>query len=464
MEKETPKFSDFTAIRPVLDLSHNESVRLAVDSLLSLGLQGYHEVLNAEGEADFLSELEKDYILTNGKEGNAASPGESDGDDDTVLEGLSTDSQSATLCPAVATGRGPGLGQSSVRDRVWDEPNVEVYFQSDGRGGAGMKDLVREFIRKATLALAIVMDSFTDVELLCDLLEASRKRNVSVHLLLDHLNLNLFVTMWQDLKLNSKDFPKLSVRSIDGQSYCAKTGRKLTGQVAESFIITDWTEALTGSYSFSWLSWQVHRSLAVLVKGSEVTPFQQEFHRLYSSSEPVPGFVTFITVPQSLPLFIASHADQNDNTDNNTSKSRQANTVCHWALTGDAPKTKTTAKMPLLSNPKIPECNRGDNQHLQGAATGTGAKLNLQHHTSQQEKPPSRLNCLLHIHTERPSPVARTSSFDTTYGTGQKRVGQPGWRPAPVDMNALLRRSKSLTERRTAGFKGAGLNPNMSRT
>lgn len=55
--------------------------------------------------------------------------------------------------------------------------------------------------------LAIVMNSFSDVELLCDLLEASRKRNVSVHLLLDHLNLNLFVSMWQELKLNSKNFP-----------------------------------------------------------------------------------------------------------------------------------------------------------------------------------------------------------------------------------------------------------------
>lgn len=51
------------------------------------------------------------------------------------------------------------------------------------------------------------MDSFSDVELLCDLLEASRKRNVSVYLLLDHLNLNLFVSMWQDLKLDSKNFP-----------------------------------------------------------------------------------------------------------------------------------------------------------------------------------------------------------------------------------------------------------------
>lgn len=56
-------------------------------------------------------------------------------------------------------------------------------------------------------SLVIVMDSFSDVELLCDLLEASRKRNVSVHLLLDHLNLSLFVSMWQELKLDSKNFP-----------------------------------------------------------------------------------------------------------------------------------------------------------------------------------------------------------------------------------------------------------------
>nr|XP_019944416.1 PREDICTED: protein FAM83A-like [Paralichthys olivaceus] len=459
-------YRDFIAIRPVLDLSHNESVRLAVDSLLSRGLQGYQEALNAEGEADFLSELEKNYILRNGKEGNAASPGDSDSDDEKVLEGLSTGSKTATLCPAVTTGRIPteaGLGQSSIRDRVRDKPSVEVYFQSDGRGGAGLKDLVREFIRKAAHALAIVMDSFTDVELLCDLLEASRKRNVSVHLLLDHLNLNLFVTMWQDLKLNSKNFPKLSVRSIDGQTYCAKTGRKLTGQVAESFIITDWTQALTGSYSFSWLSWQVHRSLAVLVKGSEVIPFHQEFHRLNSSSKTVPGFVTFITVPHSLLLFISSPAAQNDNTDNNISKSHQANTVSHWALTRDAPKTKMTA---LSSNPKSPEleCNRGDTQHLQGAVTGTGAKLDLQPHTYQQVKPPPRPNWIFQIHTPRPRPVARTSSLGATHRTGQKTLEQPGFRQAPADMNALLRRSKSLTERRTAGLKGAGLNPNITKT
>lgn len=67
-------------------------------------------------------------------------------------------------------------------------------------------------------SLVIVMDSFSDVELLCDLLEASRKRNVSVHLLLDHLNLSLFVSMWQELKLDSRNFP-VSPLSLKNQKY-----------------------------------------------------------------------------------------------------------------------------------------------------------------------------------------------------------------------------------------------------
>lgn len=61
-------YYDFIASRPTLDLSHNESARLAVDSLLSRGLEGYHKVLNAEGEVDFLSEPEKIYIVENGKD------------------------------------------------------------------------------------------------------------------------------------------------------------------------------------------------------------------------------------------------------------------------------------------------------------------------------------------------------------------------------------------------------------
>lgn len=62
--------NDTLAIRPVLDLSHNESARLAVDCLLSQGIEGYHKVLSTEGEVDFLSDLEKSYVLENGRDGN----------------------------------------------------------------------------------------------------------------------------------------------------------------------------------------------------------------------------------------------------------------------------------------------------------------------------------------------------------------------------------------------------------
>ncbi|XP_051263564.1 protein FAM83A-like [Dicentrarchus labrax] len=362
-------YYDFRASRPTLDLSHNESIRLAVDSLLSWGLEEYHEVLNAEGEVDFLSELEKVYILENSRDGSTADPGVSE-DDDEELDSLSAGSQSATRCPGMSTDSDPtvaGLDLSNLKDVkrtdcILDKPSIEVYFQTDSRA-AGIKDLVREFIRKPTMVLAIVMDNFSDVELLCDLLEASRKRNVSVHLLLDHLNLNLFVSMWQDLKLNSKNFPKLSVRSVDGQTYCAKTGRKLTGQIAESFIVADWTEVLVGSYSFSWLSWQVHRSLAVLLKGSAVIPFHQEFHRLYSGSKPVPGFVTYITVPHTLRRHTTSHAAQKDNVDVIKSKSTRTKTACHGSWNEDAQNTQTKAEKRVLSNPRSPELHR--------AGTGT---------------------------------------------------------------------------------------------
>lgn len=61
-------YCDCTAGGSKLDLSHNESARLAADCLLSQGLEGYQEVLKAEGEVDFLSELEKHYVLQHGRD------------------------------------------------------------------------------------------------------------------------------------------------------------------------------------------------------------------------------------------------------------------------------------------------------------------------------------------------------------------------------------------------------------
>lgn len=47
------------------------------------------------------------------------------------------------------------------------------------------------------------MDMFTDVDLLCDLMEASNKRRVPVYILLDEKNLNCFTEMCSALDIQN---------------------------------------------------------------------------------------------------------------------------------------------------------------------------------------------------------------------------------------------------------------------
>ncbi|XP_037533222.1 protein FAM83A [Nematolebias whitei] len=357
-----PSSSHYLTSGPSLDLSHNESSRLAVDRLLSQGLEGYHEALKAEGEVDFLSQMEKNYILEHGRDGNTGEPDDPSADCQSSCSAGPTDGTDSTL-EQRDTKAPPDV---KLMDPLPDNPSVQVFFQSES-GSAGIKDLIRQFLTKAKLNLAIVMDSFSDPELLCDLLEASRKRHVSVHLLLDHLNLKLFVNMWHDLKLNSKDFSELSVRSVQGRTYCAKTGRKLTGQIAESFIIADWTEVLAGSYSFTWLSGQVHQGLVVLLRDSSASHFHQEFNRLHSSSEPVPGFATLIPEPPSLCPRSSSQEAQNGNTVRN-GKSKQTRTTCLWTWNEEAQSTPTETLVKGLHDPRSLDVERskGGAQPVEG--------------------------------------------------------------------------------------------------
>lgn len=51
--------------------------------------------------------------------------------------------------------------------------------------------------------IALVMDIFTDVDLLCDLMEASNKRRVPVYILLDEKNLDYFTNMCSALDIQN---------------------------------------------------------------------------------------------------------------------------------------------------------------------------------------------------------------------------------------------------------------------
>uniref|UniRef100_A0A673JA29 Scaffolding anchor of CK1 domain-containing protein n=1 Tax=Sinocyclocheilus rhinocerous TaxID=307959 RepID=A0A673JA29_9TELE len=266
-----------------VDLSHNESTRLAMDALLDRGTDGYQE--------------EKTYILNNIKK-PLTDREEADSDEE-ISSSPSVSSE--TYFPAVTESEPPLLDYGwPVADwsyHLQGIPSVEVFFHSVR--SFSMKDLLRELIRQV---LAIVMDTFSDVEIFCDILEVTRKRNVSVYLLLDHTNIQLFQDMCENVKINKSHLTRMSIRSVQGQTYCAKSGRKFTGQMKEKFIIVDCKKVLVGSYSLTWLFWQVHRSLAVLCKGSGVKPFDLEFCRLYAISKPVPGFTCHTSDPGDLCL------------------------------------------------------------------------------------------------------------------------------------------------------------------
>lgn len=131
-----------------VDLSHNESTRLAMDALLDKGLDGYQEVLIKENEANFLSAEEKTYILNNIKK-----PLTDDDEADRDEEMSSSPSVSSeTYFPAVTESEPPVLDYGwPVADwsyHLQGIPSVEVFFQSVK--SSSMKDLLRELIRQAT--------------------------------------------------------------------------------------------------------------------------------------------------------------------------------------------------------------------------------------------------------------------------------------------------------------------------
>ena len=93
----------------------------------------------------------KGYILENTTDLSTSSLCGTENDDQ--AEGSTTSSQTNTCCPSVLESEPPGLDHGWPAEdwsyRLQGEPSVEVYFQSDR--AAGMKDLLREFISKATM-------------------------------------------------------------------------------------------------------------------------------------------------------------------------------------------------------------------------------------------------------------------------------------------------------------------------
>ncbi|XP_005410978.1 PREDICTED: protein FAM83A isoform X2 [Chinchilla lanigera] len=215
------------------DFSDNESARLATDALLDGGPEAYKRVLSQEGEVDFLSSLEAQYIQAQAKEPHCAP--EAAGAAEGGPKGRDSCSlQSGTYFPLASEGSEPALlhtWASAEKPYLKEKSSATVYFQTDKHNN--IRDLVRRCI--------------------------------------------------------SRSSQNICIRSVEGEVYCAKSGRKFAGQIQEKFIISDWRFVLSGSYSFSWLCGHVHRNILCKFTGPAVELFDEEFRHLYASSKPLMG-------------------------------------------------------------------------------------------------------------------------------------------------------------------------------
>ncbi|XP_056315142.1 protein FAM83C [Danio aesculapii] len=270
-----------------LELSHNETARLATDALLEHGEKEYKKVLHEEKELNFLSALEIRYITE-----NVAKVGDADsGSNGVDLEEGDTVSEltSGTYFPMMSDEEPPmlELGWPELSTKM-GPTEANIYFQRDKT--KNVKDLIRSLISKAKKVIAIVMDIFTDVDLFCDLMEASTKRKVPVYILLDEKNLSHFLNMCSELDVQNSHLSNMRIRSVCGDTYCTKSGKKFTGQVQEKFMIIDCEEVIAGSYSFTWLSGQVHSNLVMHFSGHITDCFDREFRCMYADSEIIERF------------------------------------------------------------------------------------------------------------------------------------------------------------------------------
>uniref|UniRef100_A0A8D0FIW0 Family with sequence similarity 83 member C n=1 Tax=Strix occidentalis caurina TaxID=311401 RepID=A0A8D0FIW0_STROC len=284
-----------------LVLQHSETARLAIDAFLEQGERGYLSAITEERELPFLSTLDMEYMShqrnqsfpdPNAMKDKEADPGDADtGDRSSVNSELTSGTYFPLMSdvhpPELELGW-PGMPLLTVSGLT----QATVIFQRNKANS--IKDLLRSLISRARTVIAIVMDLFTDMEILCDLLEASSRRHVPVYLILDEKYLKHFVEIlvqyMSPYQLCFLWFQNMRIRCLSGDTYYSKAGKKFAGQVLEKFILIDCDQVLAGTYSFTWLCSQVHTSLVTHFRGQIVAEFEKEFRYLYAESRAVTSF------------------------------------------------------------------------------------------------------------------------------------------------------------------------------
>ncbi|KAL2763710.1 protein FAM83D [Daubentonia madagascariensis] len=270
----------------------SEARRLALEELVAGGPDAFAAFLRRERLGRFLNADEVRAVLSaaerpggDGAAAAAAAAEDSFGSSHDCSSGTYFPEQSDLEPPLLELGW-PAFYRGAYRGAT----RVEAHFQPRGAGAGGpygCKDALRQQLRSAREVIAVVMDVFTDIDIFRDLQEICRNQGVAVYILLDQALLSQFLDMCMDLKVHPEQEKLMTVRTITGNIYYARSGTKIVGKVHEKFTLIDGIRVATGSYSFTWTDGKLNSSNLVILSGQVVEHFDLEFRILYAQSKPV---------------------------------------------------------------------------------------------------------------------------------------------------------------------------------
>ncbi|CAH7458272.1 protein FAM83E [Phodopus roborovskii] len=280
---------------------YSEGQRLALEALLSSGEEAFRTCVQQERLPPFLSADEAQALAAAAEDWTVPSQ-EPCGAGTAATDG---NTGSLTYWPGQSEEPAPVLRLGWPEDTAWKGiTRAQLYTQPPGEGQPSIKELVHQEIQAAHKLVAIVMDVFTDPDLLTDMVDAATRRWVPVYLLLDLQHLPAFLALAQQLGVNPWTTENLDIRTVQGHTFQTRRRRQVSGRVREKFLLLDGDRVISGSYSFTWSDSRLHRGLVTLLTGEIADAFSQEFRVLYAASRPLPP------APARSPLFSPSEGPQ----------------------------------------------------------------------------------------------------------------------------------------------------------
>ncbi|OCT61724.1 protein FAM83G-like [Xenopus laevis] len=267
---------------------YSEEQRLALEALLSQGVDAFHGVVKKENIRDFLSELELSRIAGRlepfdpdcGRCREDGEPGSAGEEED---EGLSLEywpDRSDCSIPELDLGWPETVAYRGVTRAM-------VYMQPPEDGQPHIKEVVRKMINQAQKVIAVVMDQFTDIDIFKDLLDAGFKRKVSVYVILNETDVRYFLQMCEKAQMHKGHLKNLRIRSVGGSEFYTRSSTKFKGSLAQKFMFVDGDKSVCGSYSFTWSAARIDRNFITMLSGQVVESFDRQFQDLYLISKGV---------------------------------------------------------------------------------------------------------------------------------------------------------------------------------